>query len=178
MIAHSYYEEDPRVRREAEALVARGRPVDVYRPAPARTTRRTVSSTVSGSTGSTSSVTRAPGSWAYLREYLGFLVRAGGRRDRATIGAGAIASSRSTGCPTSSSSPALPLRMAGVTVILDLHEAMPEFFPTRFPRAASPRRRGACSVQERLSIAFADRVFSVNELMADRLLALGVRPPS
>ena len=30
MLTHSYYEEDPRVRREAEALVASGRPVDVY----------------------------------------------------------------------------------------------------------------------------------------------------
>ena len=29
MLVHSYYDEDPRVRREAEALVARGRPVDV-----------------------------------------------------------------------------------------------------------------------------------------------------
>ncbi len=27
MIVHSYYDEDPRVRREAEAIVASGRPV-------------------------------------------------------------------------------------------------------------------------------------------------------
>ena len=30
MLVHSYYDEDPRVRREAESLVAAGRPVDVY----------------------------------------------------------------------------------------------------------------------------------------------------
>ena len=30
MVTHSYYEEDPRVRREAEALVAAGRQVDVF----------------------------------------------------------------------------------------------------------------------------------------------------
>ena len=30
MLTHSYYDEDPRVRREAEALVACGRPVDVF----------------------------------------------------------------------------------------------------------------------------------------------------
>ena len=30
MLTHSYYDEDPRVRREAESLVAAGRPVDVY----------------------------------------------------------------------------------------------------------------------------------------------------
>jgi len=30
MIVHAYYEEDPRVRREAEAVVASGRDVDVF----------------------------------------------------------------------------------------------------------------------------------------------------
>src|ERR1041384_1117703 len=30
MLTHSYYEEDPRVRREAESLVAAGRPVEVF----------------------------------------------------------------------------------------------------------------------------------------------------
>ena len=30
MLVHSYYEEDPRVRREAEALVAAGHAVDVF----------------------------------------------------------------------------------------------------------------------------------------------------
>ena len=30
MLTHSYYEEDPRVRREAEALVSSGRPVHVF----------------------------------------------------------------------------------------------------------------------------------------------------
>ena len=30
MLAHSYYEEDPRVRREAEALAAAGHGVDVF----------------------------------------------------------------------------------------------------------------------------------------------------
>ena len=30
MLVHAYYDEDPRVRREAESLVAGGRPVDVF----------------------------------------------------------------------------------------------------------------------------------------------------
>src|SRR3954449_12442869 len=30
MLTHSYYEEDPRVRREAESLVRSGRPVEVF----------------------------------------------------------------------------------------------------------------------------------------------------
>ena len=79
MLTHSYYEEDPRVRREAEALVGAGRPVDVFalrrEDDPAMR-----SSTASASTASTSSATRARACGRYLREYLDFLARAGGRR--------------------------------------------------------------------------------------------------
>ena len=55
---------------------------------------------------------------------------------------------------------------------------MPEFFRTRFPTCAARSSTGRCSLQERLSIRFADRVLSVNELMADRLLGLGIVRPS
>ena len=53
---------------------------------------------------------------------------------------------------------------------------MPEFFKTRFPNVRGPFFRRTLLFQERMSIAFADRVLSVNELMADRLVGLGVRP--
>ena len=58
MLTHSYYEEDPRVRREAEALAAAGRPVDVFAlRRPGIPSARP--STASTSTASTSSATRA-----------------------------------------------------------------------------------------------------------------------
>jgi glycosyltransferase involved in cell wall biosynthesis len=174
MIVHSYYEEDPRVRREAEALVARGRPVDVIalrRPG-------------DGSAGSLNGVRitridvqRHQGAslWVYLREYLAFVARASWAAARAHR-------RRRYGVVQVHSLPdflvfaALPLKLVGVSVILDLHEAMPEFFKTRFPTVRGPLVRRALLVQERLSIAFADRVLSVNELMAARLLGLGVDP--
>ena len=49
---------------------------------------------------------------------------------------------------------ALPLRLVGVPVLLDLHEAMPEFFRSRFPRASNPIAHRLLLLQERLSIAF------------------------
>ena len=58
---------------------------------------------------------------------------------------------------------ALPLRLVGVPVLLDLHEAMPEFFVTRFPRSANPLTHRLLLLQERLSIAFATHVLTVNE---------------
>jgi glycosyltransferase involved in cell wall biosynthesis len=71
---------------------------------------------------------------------------------------------------------AIPLRVAGVPLILDLHEAMPEFFRSRFPRASHGSFHRLLLVQERLSIRLATAVLTVNDAMAERLVALGIRP--
>ena len=75
MIVHSYYDEDPRVRREAEALVARGRPVDVIG---LRQPDDAAQGELNGVRVIRLGVQRHQGAglWVYLREYLGFLVRA------------------------------------------------------------------------------------------------------
>ena len=172
MIVHAYYEEDPRVRREAESLVAAGRPVLVLslrRPElPAEEVlqgvhvRRLDEQRHQGA-----------GLGTYLREYLSFLVRSGWaavrlhRRHR--FGLVQVHS-----LPDFLVFAALPLRLVGVPVLLDLHEAMPEFFVTRFPRAANPISHRLLLLQERLSIAFATHVLTVNEAMGDRLRGLGV----
>jgi glycosyltransferase involved in cell wall biosynthesis len=173
MLTHSYYEEDPRVRREAEALVARGREVDVFalrRPGDGP------SGIVSGVGLRRINVQRHQGAslWVYLREYLTFLFRSSWALARAhrRRGYGVV---QVHSLPDFLVFAALPLKLRGVPVILDLHEAMPEFFRTRFPRLDNRIVHRALLLQERLSIAFADRVFAVNELMADRLLEHGVR---
>ncbi len=174
MIVHSYYEEDPRVRREAEALVARGRPVFVISLRQPDDERE---GELNGVRVTRLGVQRHQGAGlpVYLREYLSFLVRAGWTATKAHR-------RRRYGVVQVHSLPdflvfaALPLKLVGVKVILDLHEAMPEFFKTRFPNVRSPFVRRGLLLQERLSIGFADRVLSVNELMADRLVSLGVDP--
>jgi len=173
MIVHAYYEEDPRVRREAESLVAAGRPVLVLslkRPElPADDilqgvhVRRLDEQRHQGA-----------GLGTYLREYLSFLVRSGWaavklhRRHR--FGLVQVHS-----LPDFLVFAALPLKLVGVPVVLDLHEAMPEFFVTRFPRAANPISRRLLLMQERLSMAFATHVITVNEAFGDRLRGLGLR---
>jgi glycosyltransferase involved in cell wall biosynthesis len=62
-----------------------------------------------------------------------------------------------------------------VPLLLDLHEAMPEFFRSRFPRASNPIFYRMLRAQERLSIALASAVLTVNDAMAARLVGLGVR---
>src|SRR3972149_256487 len=95
----------------------------------------------------------------YLGEYLAFLLRAAWaatrehrRRRYAAVQVHTL--------PDFLVFAALPRTLAGVPVLLDLHEAMPEFFRMRFPRASSPLAHRLLLVAERLSIASADAVRS------------------
>ena len=174
MIVHAYYEEDPRVRREAETLVAAGWEVDVFG---LRRAGEEAAAVVSGVNLRRLPVGRHQGAGlpVYLAEYGTFLIRA--------LWAASIAHRRRRyGLVEVHSLPdylvfaALPLKLAGVPVLLDLHEAMPEFFRSRFPKAANPISYRVLRLQEKLSIAFANEVMTVNEPLAERLRGLGVKP--
>ena len=172
MIVHAYYEEDARVRRQAEWLVAHGRPVDVLALRRPGDPERVVIEGVA--------VRRLPvrrhqgaGIHVYVAEYLAFLGRsmaaltaAHRRRRYALVEVHSL--------PDFLVFAALPLRLVGVPVLLDLHEAMPEFFRSRFPGAAGPVPHALLRLQERLSTGFAGAVMTVNDALADRLVALGV----
>ncbi|MGZ8437499.1 MAG: glycosyltransferase family 4 protein [Candidatus Limnocylindrales bacterium] len=171
MVTHSYYEEDPRVRREAEALVAAGRQVDVFalrRPDDA------VDEVIDGVRVRRLGVQRHQGAGlrTYLVEYLAFLARAGfaltrayRRRRYALVQVHTL--------PDFLVFAAVPLRLAGVPVILDLHEAMPEFFRSRFHGRAGRIGYALLRAQEAAAIRFASAVITVNEALGDRLRRLG-----
>jgi glycosyltransferase involved in cell wall biosynthesis len=172
MIVHSYYDEDPRLRREAEAVVASGRPVLVLG---LRRPGEPADGELNGVRIRRLDVQRHQGAslWTYLAEYGDFLVRAGWtavrahRRER-------FALAQVASLPDYLVFATLPLRLVGVPVVLDLHEAMPEFFRSRFPRASNPIAHRLLLWQERLSIAFSTATLTVNEAMRDRLVGLGV----
>ncbi len=175
VVTHSYYEEDPRVRRQAEALAAAGIPVDVLalrRPGlPARERLDGVD------------VHRLPvqrhqgaGIGAYLAEYAAFF----GRVAFAAVPLHArrrYAVAQVATLPDPLVFALAPLRLDGVPLVLDLHEAMPEFFRSRFPAASRGIVRSTLLGAERASIAFASHVLTVNDALRDRLIALGVRGP-
>ena len=173
MVTHSYYEEDPRVRREAEALGGGRPPGRRLRAAP---TGRPVDEVIDGVRVRRLGVQRHQGAGlrTYLVEYLAFLVRARFALTRAHR-------RRRYGLVQVHTLPdflvfaALPLRLVGVPVILDLHEAMPEFFRSRFRGRAGRIGYALLRAQEAASIRFASAVITVNEALGDRLRRLGVR---
>ena len=172
MVTHSYYEEDARVRREAEALVAAGRAVDVIalrRPGlPAQ-------DTVAGVAVHRLPVERHQGSGIarYFLEYAAFFWRS-------AFTAARLHRRRRYGLAQVHTLPdplvfaVAPLRGTGVPLVLDLHEAMPDFFRSRFPGASHPAVYRALTMAERVSVAFADRALTVNDALAERLARLGV----
>lgn len=174
MIVHAYYEEDPRVRRQAEALVAAGWSVDVFG---LRREGESPTGTVAGVNVYRLPVRRHQGAGPimYVAEYGAFLIRAMFAATRAHR-------RRHYGLVQVHSMPdylvfaATPMKMAGVSVLLDLHEVMVEFFKTRFPGAANPITNGLLRLQERMSIAFANEVMTVCDPFAERLLRNGLKP--
>jgi glycosyltransferase involved in cell wall biosynthesis len=111
----------------------------------------------------------------YLREYVSFLLRAMWRSVRLHR-RDPFALVQVHSLPDFLVSAALPLKLAGVPVLLDLHEAMPEFFRSRFPSASNPLAHRVLRIQERLSIALSSKTITVNQALRDRLVRLGVAP--
>ncbi len=171
IVTHSVVEEDPRIRRESEALVAGGWEVDVFSlrgPSDAADAAgvRLVPIDVGRHQGA--------GLPTYLAEYGSFFVRAGfalvraHRRRRYQV-------VQIAAPPDPLILAALPLRLAGVPLILDLHEATPVFFKSRFPGATNAVTDAILHLAERISIAQAKAVISVNHPRNARLLDLGYR---
>ncbi|MEZ0239572.1 MAG: glycosyltransferase [Chloroflexota bacterium] len=172
IVVHSYFEEDPRVRRQAAAIVDSGRQVDVIS---LRRPGDPAVGDVDGVRVHRLDVQRHQGAGiaTYLTEYLAFFLRAAfrlarehARRRYALVQVATL--------PDWLVFAALPLRLTAVPVILDLHEAMPDFFASRFPGAANPVVRWFLQAVERASIAASTHAVTVNEALRKRLTGLGV----
>jgi glycosyltransferase involved in cell wall biosynthesis len=175
LVTHSVYEEDPRLRRQAQALAAAGFVVEVL--ALERGAGDTPEDRMDGATVLHLPVHRHQGAGiaTYLLEYAAFLLYAAWtltrRHRRRRYAVVSVASP-----PDPLVFAALPLRLVGVPVVLDLHEATPEFFRSRFPAASNALSQAALHGAERLAIGFSTVALSVNQARHERLLALGRDP--
>lgn len=172
MVVVSEYESDPRVRRQAEALVARGDEVTVLAlDAPGRPEVdivdgvRVVHLPTRKYRGSSAK--------AYLSLYGGFGARAAGwlsRRPRAFD----VVQAHSM--PEALVFAAAVPRLFGVPVLLDVHDLTSKLFASKF----ADRRKvlAAVSASEKASLRFAREVLTVHEPYADMLRDLTRRPVS
>ena len=175
LVRQYYVPFDPRVTREAEALVAAGHEVDVVclrdkgeasreelRPG-LRVRRLPLPRTRGGSA-----------LWPLIEYVLFFVV--------ATVVVSASHLRRRYDVVQANSVPdflvfvaAVP-RLFGARAVLDLHECMPEFFASKFGTGPSHPGVRLMAAIEQASIRFADAAITVTDPMRDQFLARGADP--
>ena len=173
IVAHAAFPADPRIRREADALLAAGYEVDVF----ALRERGEAADEQVGAL----RVIRLPvrrrfeGFAGHMAEYLAFtgvaavrLAREHRRRRYAMVEVATL--------PDFLVAAAAALRIAGVPLLLDLHEDMPAFFADRFASPALRPLRPMIRGVARASATMADAIITVHEPLRQLSIARGVPP--
>lgn len=172
MIAYTHYESDPRVRREAEALAARGDAVTVWSLRAEGFPERTHSN---GVTVVRVELPRYRGgkALAYVGSYGRFfavataLVTAAHVEERFDV-------VHVHTMPDFMVFAALVPRLAGAKVLLDMHDLMPELYALKFGLAKRGRAVRALRLVQRAATSFADVVLCVHQNQYELLLRDGV----
>jgi glycosyltransferase involved in cell wall biosynthesis len=168
IIAYTTYIHDGRVKRHAEALAERGDHVDVISLDQAGVLNRV------NILGLGIRRYRGASRTSYVGNYVRFFARASAvalhmsRNNRYDLAIACTMPDAAVLC-------AVPLRLLGTKVILDVHDTMPELYSDKFGG-----RRGAFGarmlmIEERLSAACAHRVLAVHEPHRQRLIRSGIR---
>jgi glycosyltransferase involved in cell wall biosynthesis len=173
MMVHAVVPGDPRVRRQADALVEAGHEVDILclrRPGEAaeeragavRIVRLPINRTFVGFAG-------------HLAEYLAFTAMSTWRlaveHRRRRYDLVQVAT-----VPDFLAAAAIPERLAGVPLLLDLHEDMPEFFRDRFAHPLLRPLLPLVRATSRGAAAVADHLITVHEPLRRLAIARGVPP--
>lgn len=171
MVAYTHYPWDPRVSREAETLARMGREVHVVCARDDGELEFGVERSVA--------VHRVPlkirrgGPGVYAIQYLRFFLLAARELRRIWVAHG-LSAVHAHSLPDFIAFLGVLPRLQGVPLILDLHEAMPEIYRARFPRARVGPLLAIAA--ERVSCLIATRVITVNETTRDLLVSRGVPP--
>jgi glycosyltransferase involved in cell wall biosynthesis len=172
IVVQNYYDTDPRVRREAEALVEAGFQVDVLALRP--DSRPETSYSLNQVHVHTLPVgKKRGGKWSYIFEYFTFFLLAffwlAGRARRYDL-------VQVCTLPDFLVFAALLPKLFGAKVVLDMHEMMPEFYMSKFGVDEKNLIIRLILFQERLSFAFADHVITINEPVCELFAARGLKP--
>ena len=174
VISHSHYPWDPRINRQAHALAQAGHEVDVI------CLKYTEDQPFLERAGPIS-IYRLPmgrlrgGIVRYLFEFVTF-------QTAATLIAGWLHLRHRYSVVETTSVPdwlvfaALPLKLFGAGVLLDLHECMPEYTATKYGLPLHHRIVRFMALMEQVSIKFADFVTTCSEQMRERFIERGAPP--
>jgi glycosyltransferase involved in cell wall biosynthesis len=173
MVVHAVYPGDPRVRRQSDALIEAGHEVDLLclrgpdEPAdetsgPMRILRLPVNRTFHGFAG-------------HLAEYLAFaglaavrLTREHRRRSYDLVQVATV--------PDFLAFSAFPIKLAGVPLLLDLHEDMPEFFRDRFAHPLLRPFHPLVTGTAKVAAAAATELITVHEPLRQLSISRDVAP--
>jgi glycosyltransferase involved in cell wall biosynthesis len=172
MVAYTEYLSDARPRREAEALASRGDEVDFVALAERD---KPLMETVAGVNLFRTRVQRFRGSnnLAYVLAYLKFFVAAHlmvwrlARKKRYSI-------VQVHTMPDFLVFAAIIPKLQSAKIVLDVHDAMPELYATKFGVPMTHWLIRLITLQERLSAAFADRILAVHEPHKRMLVSHGI----
>jgi len=169
IIAYTAYARDGRVKRQAEALTSRGDQVEAICLADGN-----VSDTHGVSvTGLRLPRYRGASRINYLRSYINFFSRAAALAVRRSLKERYDIVIACT-MPDAAILSALPCRLFGSKLVLDVHDTMPELYLDKFGGRHGRIGARMLMLQERLSARLADRVLAVHDLHAERLHQSGV----
>ena len=169
IIAYTAYARDGRVKRQAEALTSRGDQVDAICLA-------------DGEVADTHGVNviglllpryRGASRIDYLRSYINFFSQAAALAIRRSVKERYDVVIACT-MPDLAILSALPCRLFGSKLVLDVHDTMPELYLDKFGGRHGRFGARMLMLQERLSAGLADRVLAVHDLHAERLHQSGV----
>jgi glycosyltransferase involved in cell wall biosynthesis len=173
MVVHAVFPGDPRVRRQSDALMEAGHEVDLFclrepgeLPEESSDALRIVRMPVS----------RAfLGFAGHMAEYLAFaglvavrLTREHRRRHYDLVQVATV--------PDFLAFSALPVKLTGVPLLLDLHEDMPEFFRDRFDRPVLRPLMPIVDGTARAAAAASTEIITVHEPLRHLSIARGVPP--
>ena len=174
MIAYAFYDTDTRMMQYASALVERGDTVDVLALRMEGQSAFEVLNGVNVYRIQARRVTEK-GSFSYLLKILRFLLLSGYILTKRHL------SKRYDvihvhSVPDFLVFAALPIRLMGARVILDIHDILPEFYASKFGVRRNSLVFKALLLTERVSAAFSDHVILPNHLWEERLVSRSVRP--
>ena len=173
LVVHAIVPGDPRIRRQTDALVEAGHEVDVFSLRGPGEASEPIS-TESGARVIRLPVTRAfTGFAGHMAEYLAFAglvaVRLAAEHRRRRYRLVQVAT-----VPDFLAFSAAPVKLAGVPLLLDLHEDMPEFFRDRFTHPLMRPLLPLVTASARAAAAVADEVITVHEPLRQLSIARGV----